>query len=204
MKSIRQFLRTTLLGGLFLLLPIVALVLLLGKAYGFAHKLIDPLASYIPVKSIIGLQTPMLLAVCVMVLVCFLAGLIAQRAHAQRIMRRLEEAVLSKIPGYERLRSTRESMLEVQNQQADSVVLVRFDDSWQIGLRIEELENGLVTVFVPGAPSPQSGSIYFMTADRIMISGIPITSMMKCLEKFGGGSNTLMSSISVEGWPTVK
>ena len=55
MKSILQFLQTTLLGGLLFLVPIVALVFVLGKALDLAHKLVDPLAARIHVESIIGL-----------------------------------------------------------------------------------------------------------------------------------------------------
>jgi len=90
-----------LVAGLLFLIPIVALFIILGKALTFAHKFVDPLAARIPVKSIIGLQTPELAVIAVIVLFCVVAGFFARTALAQKIVNDLEEAVLLKVPGYE-------------------------------------------------------------------------------------------------------
>ena len=101
MKRLLRFLRTTLVGGLLFLVPIVVLVIVLGKAFTLVHQVVDPLAEHIPVHSVIGLRTPMLLAIGVIVLFCFLAGFFARTALAQWILNGLETAVLSNVPGYE-------------------------------------------------------------------------------------------------------
>ena len=99
MKRILQFLRTTLVGGLLFLVPIMVLVVVLGKALALAHKLVDPLAEHLPVHSVIGLRTPILLAIAIIVLFCFLAGLLARKALAKKLVRGLETAVLANVPG---------------------------------------------------------------------------------------------------------
>ena len=48
MQSILQFFKTTLLGGMLFLVPVMVLVLLIGKAFDLAHKVVDPLAEQIP------------------------------------------------------------------------------------------------------------------------------------------------------------
>ena len=101
MKNILQFLRTTLVGGILFLVPIVVLVIVLGKALGLAHKLVDPLAEHIPVHSVIGLRTPVLLAISAIVFFSFLAGFVARTKLAQKIINGLEAAVLSNVPGYQ-------------------------------------------------------------------------------------------------------
>jgi uncharacterized membrane protein len=198
MKPILQFLRTTLVGGLLFLVPIIVLVVVLGKALALAHKLVDPLAARIPVESVIGLRTPMLLAIGVLVLFGFLAGFFARTALAKKIVSGLEAAVLSNVPGYEFFKGMGESMLGVEKQGAYPVVLARFDDAWQIGFRVEGFENGLVAVFVPDAPNPQSGAVYLMTADRVTPADIPPAAMLKCLKRLGAGSNALLRGLRVE------
>jgi uncharacterized membrane protein len=101
MNKILRFLRTTLVGGLLFLVPIIVVVAIIGKALGLAHKLVDPLAERLPVESVIGLRTPALLALGVIVVFCSLAGLFARTALAQKIVNGLEAAVLSNVPGYE-------------------------------------------------------------------------------------------------------
>ena len=196
MKRIFKFLRTTLVGGLLFLAPIVVLIILLGKALALTHKFVDPLAARLPVQSIIGLRTPMLLAVALIVLFCFLAGLFARTAFAKRVVNDLETMVLSNLPGYEFLKGMGVSILGVENKGAYPVVLARFDDAWQIGFRVEGLENGLVAVFVPDAPNPQSGAVYFMTSDRVKSAGISTAATLKCLKRLGVGSDALLRGLT--------
>jgi uncharacterized membrane protein len=197
MKNILQFLRTTLAGGILFLVPIVVLGIVLGKAIAFAHKVVDPLAERLPVESVIGLHTPMLLAIGVIVLFCFFAGFFARMALAQKIVSGLEASVLSNIPGYEFLKNVGQSMLGVKQPEAYPVVLARFDDAWQIGFQVEVTENGLVAVFVPDAPNAFSGVVYFMSPDRITPANIPLAATLKCLKRLGAGSNPLLRGVSL-------
>ena len=162
MKKLLQFVRTTLVGGLLFLVPIVVLGIVLGKALGIARKIVEPLAAHLPVHSIIGLQTPLLLAVGGIVLLCFLAGFFARTLLARKIVNRLETAVLSNVPGYEFLKRMGESTLGVEKDGGYPVVLVRFDDAAQIGFQIGVLENGRVAVFVPGVPNANAGEVYII------------------------------------------
>jgi uncharacterized membrane protein len=197
MRNILQFVRTTLVGGLLFLVPIVVLVIVLGKALALVHQVVDPLAEHIPVHSVIGLRTPMLLAIGAIVLFCFLAGFFARTAAAKKVVSRLETTVLSNVPGYEFLKGMGESMLGVEKQGAYPVVLVRFDDAWQLGFQVEVIENGLVAVFVPDAPNAHSGAVYFMTPDRITPANIPLAATLKCLNRLGAGSNPLLRGVSL-------
>ena len=197
MKRPLQFLRTALVGGLLFLVPIVVLVIVLGKALAIVHKVVDPLAERLPVHSIIGLRTPMLLAIAIIVLFCFLAGVLARTALAKKLVRSLETAVLANVPGYELLKGMGESMLGVEKQTGHQVVLARIEDAWQIAFLVERLEGGHVAVFVPGAPNPLSGSVYFMTEDRIKAVDIAAAGAMKCLRRVGAGSNALLHGLDL-------
>jgi uncharacterized membrane protein len=195
MKRILQFLRTTLVGGILFLVPIVVLVIVVGKALVLADKIVGPLAEHIPVPSVIGMQTPMLLAIGAIVGFCFLAGFFARTVLAQKLVSGLEAAVLSHIPGYEFLKRMGESSLGVEKGGAYPVVVARFDDASQIGFRIEVMESGLVVVFVPGVPNANAGEVYFMTADRVSLVEVPPARALKCLKRLGVGSNALLRGL---------
>jgi uncharacterized membrane protein len=140
MKPTLQFLRTTLAGGVLFLVPIIVLIVILGKAAAIAYKLVDPLAARLPFESLIGLRTPVALVIGLIVLFGFL---------------------------------------------------------------VERLENGSVAVFIPGAPNPYSGAVYFMTADRVRPAAVPPAAAMKCLKRLGAGSNALLRCLAHEA-PTAK
>ena len=101
--------------------------------------------------------------------------------------------VLPNLPGYEFIKSLSGNLLGDERKSAYPVVLARIEDCWQIAFLVERLEGGHVAVFVPGSPSPQSGSVYFMTEDRIKLVDIPSQAATKCLKRYGLGSNMLLS-----------
>ena len=86
MKAISHFLRITVLGGVLFLTPIVALVFILGKAFDFARRGLRPMATIIPDRFVSGATTEAILAIVLIAILCFLAGLFARTPLAQQIM----------------------------------------------------------------------------------------------------------------------
>jgi uncharacterized membrane protein len=179
MKPTFKFLRTTLVGGILFLAPLMVLVIILEKALTITHEFVDPLAKHLPIHSAIGLRTPMFLAAGLIVVFCFLTGFIAR-------------TVLLNFPGYEFLKRMSESMLGVEKDGNYPVVLVHSDGLWQIGFRIETLENGLIAVFIPGVPNANSGAVFFVSPERISLVEIAPARMLKCLKRLGAGSSALL------------
>jgi len=182
------FMRTTVLGGLLFLFPIVFIVAILGKALEVTNKLSAPLAGLLPIDSIGGLAVVKLLALVTLVLICFLAGLAARTPLAGKFVKSLETNVLGKIPAYTLLKSKAESVLRPEDIGGMRPVLGRFDDSWQLAFEIERMAGGKVVVFLPGAPDPWSGSVCVMTEDRITPLDVTVKSAADIMKRLGKGS----------------
>ena len=199
MQRILKFVRATLAGGVLFLVPIVIIVVILQKALSIADKVVAPLSARLPFESIIGLRTPVVLAVGVIVLFCLAAGLFARTKLAKRIIDSLENTVLSNLPGYHLLKSMSEGLLRIESATPPPVVVVHLDEAWQLALQIETLENGLIVVYVPDAPHPTSGAVYFLTADRVTRTTIPERDALKCMKRIGAGSRALLRGIELKG-----
>lgn len=193
MKPLLQFLRTTLAGGILFLVPIIVLVVVIGKALVLVNKVAEPLAEHLPVHSVIGLRAPVFVAILLLVVFSFLAGMIAKTALARSAHDKLEKSVLANVPGYSVIKLMGEGMLGVTNEQTQPVVFARFDDSWQIGFLAERLTDGFVAVHIPDASSPQTGSIFILTEDRVVVTKIAPGAAIKALRGFGSGSRALLS-----------
>ena len=187
-----RFLKTTVIGGILFLVPVVVLVAVIGKALALASKLATPLAGYLPIESIIGLAAVELLAIIILVLICFLVGLAAKTARARRFIDSLESNILSNIPAYEFFKSRVHVFVPTDNADGLKPVLARFDDVWQIAFEVERMEGGMVTTFLPGAPDPWSGSVCFMTEDRIKPLDVTLLSAVNTLKGLGIGSKDLL------------
>ena len=84
-----NFLKTTVIGGLVFLVPLVVLGLVIGKAIGVMLIVAEPMASFLPVDSIGGVALANLIALACIVLICFLAGLLANEAGEAGLARTL-------------------------------------------------------------------------------------------------------------------
>jgi len=192
MRALAAFVRATLIGGILFLLPIVVLVIVLGKAQELARRIVAPLASRIAMKSMAGISTGTLLAIGLLVLLCLLVGLFARTRLAPKIVEWLESGFLYNIPGYDFFKGISESLMGYETGHNYPVVLARIEEAWQIGFLMERLESGHYAVFVPGAPNVWSGSVYLMTEERFQRVDISRIEAVKCLRRLGLGANGLL------------
>ena len=116
---------------------------------------------------------------------------------AQRLVNALESSVLSKIPAYDYLKQESASALGVAEIGELPVVFVPMEGGWQLGVQTEALSNGLVSIFVPGAPNPHSGSVFFFPTDTVRPAGIKLAAGLNCLRRCGAGASALGAN-----WPS--
>lgn len=180
--------KTTILGGILFLAPLVIVGFILGKAFQISIQVAEPLSAFMTLDGLMAVIVVNLLAVALILLFCFLAGLLAQRAFLSSKVQRLEGFLIDLIPGYAIFRSmvkSASSSEDVENLMKP--VLVRFDDYDQIALEIEENEDHSV-LFLPGTPSAWSGSSAIVATERITYLQMPAHQALKFMRVFGRGS----------------
>ena len=184
-----RFLKTTVIGGIVFLIPIVIFAMIITKALELTNKLAVPLSAILPIDSIGHVAVVDLLALIIILLICFIAGFAAKTAFARKHLSLLESKVLSKFPAYDFLKSKIYTVLQAEEVEGIKPVLVRFDDSWQIAFKVENIPGGTSAVFLPGAPDPWSGSVCFVTEDRIQSLDAPLPDIIRTLKRLGKGSS---------------
>jgi uncharacterized membrane protein len=192
MRSLAKLLRTTVVGGALFLAPFAILVILLEKVFEILRRVINPLAEWLPFESLIGLKTPWILAILLLVMVCIVAGLFARTALAKRLVGWLETALLSNLPGYSFMRTVGEEYAAGTPTSTHQSVLIRLDDSFQLGFLVERLNSGHVVVFVPGAPKPWNGDVLVVEESRVTLLDPSSKTAVKCLQQLGSGTGRLV------------
>src|SRR5262245_2402685 len=102
MKALVEFLKTTLIGGLLIVAPAYLTALLLAKALGGMVALLRPIVGLLPERVH---HFGQILAIVLVILVCFLLGLIARTGLGRRAIEAFERRVLERLPGFAMLRS---------------------------------------------------------------------------------------------------
>lgn len=156
MKKIAAFIKTTIVGGIVFLVPVVLIVMVLGKAFELTMKLAKPMAQFIPLESFAGIALANIVGLLILALVCFIAGMIARTSLANKAVQKAESGFLWQIPGYSFAKGMTDSIGNHDGPAALQPVFARLDDCWQIAFEVERMTDGKVVVFLPGALNPWS------------------------------------------------
>jgi uncharacterized membrane protein len=185
MKSILSFIRTTLTGGVLFLLPVMLLVFLIKKAFEIMSPLAEPFAAFLP-DMFLGFDGSRLAALLMLVVVCFLGGLLFRSKRVQKWVVSLEDNVLSAVPGYFLLKNVAADVVGNRDEHNMKPILVREDDSYSIGFLVEEVE-GWCTVWLPETPKQDSGNAIIIPSDKVIHLKANTFQLRRSLKVYGKG-----------------
>jgi uncharacterized membrane protein len=188
-RGVYRFLKSTILGGLVVLVPVVVLGALAVWAVRTAVQAIAPVFEWLPDRSVGGVSLAVLAAVLGLVLGCFLAGLVAETAIIRRLAERAERLALF-VPGYALMKNVGADLVGVESKHPVKTVLVRFPGSWQLGFLMETLDDGRHVVFIPGVPRALVGTLHIVAADRVRVLAMSVSTALDTLGRLGVGLRT--------------
>jgi uncharacterized membrane protein len=194
MKGMIDFIKTTLIGGLLVILPVVVTAVLFKHGADALRPLVAPiilrLPSGIPFPGLVALALELL----VVVLCCFAVGFGFRTTLGRRVTGIIETRVLGRFPGYMLLRSlTRGAMGEEETVHL-KVASTEMEGGLVPSLIIEEHADHY-TVFVPPSPTPTSGAIYMFPREMVHIVDVPFSQAVGCITKLGVGSSKLLQGM---------
>ena len=187
-----RFVKATVIGGAFVVAPLALLAYIIGQTVMVAHKALEPVMEWLPVKSVSGVSLALLAVIAGLIVVCFFAGLLARTALAKWLVGMIESAVLANLPGYSLVKSMGEGIAGVDNAHARRAVLVRFDDHTRLGFLMDAAADGRMVVFLPNVPSPWSGTLSIVSADRVEVLTTPIAAVIDRMQRLGLGLGSLL------------
>ena len=194
MKNIYNFVKNIIIGGVLFFIPLIILIVIIQKGIQIAAILVVPIIKLLNVTNIFGIGAEIIISIVIILFLLYLVGLIARTKKAKTAVAKLEDSLLSKVPGYDMIKSTGASFVGFEENSSVKTVLARIEDAWQYAFLIEEIEGEQCVVYIPGAPNPMSGSVYILENNRIKKTDIPLSATMKCLRGLGKGSNDLVKN----------
>lgn len=185
------FFRTTAIGGLLFLLPLAVVAGLLGYVYSFAVVTFEPLQEWIPVKTATGITLIFLASLSLLVLACFVAGLMAQRAIGRRASRLIEQYLSTLFPKYAIYKDLLAGNIGgKQHVPTLQPILVNGTDEQRPAFEADRLRDGSVVVYFPGAPDSWIGHVGIVPAERVVPLAMPFNDLVGVLEQLGRGASS--------------
>ena len=109
MNNLRRLIRTTLIGGVLFLIPLVFVAVVFGKAFQIMKVVATPLRTLIPIESLAGFAIVEILTAFIMILSCLFAGMLARSPWGQLVNQKLDAVLLQMIHKPERELDDRKS-----------------------------------------------------------------------------------------------
>ena len=183
------FFRDRVLGGFLFILPLLAFLIIGRELLGFVAKIIHPLAVRLPTAGLTGPVVDSFVAGLLLLTLAFVMGSLASLNWARGFTEGIENFAMVWIPGFALL----QSWFQTPDTSKVKVLFVTLDEAWLFGFLIEELPDGILAVFIPGVPSPSSGSLYFFTESQVRRTDISVRHAVRCLTRMGIGSARLVT-----------
>jgi len=196
----KEFMKTTIVGGIVFLLPLVLTLVILEHAMRLAGKVAGPISKSLHLGSMgqaLGVSTATIIALLVLFAVSFAAGLVARTKAGARMSGWAEDSILGGLPQYKLMKSVAQGLVQIEQASGLKPVLASIEDGWQIGYLLEAVGNDWVAVFLPQAPTPTSGNVMYLPADRIKPLDIPMTRAIAVIKAIGVGSADLLRGIDL-------
>jgi uncharacterized membrane protein len=187
--AMKEFLKATIVGGVLFLLPVALVLLVLSHATRLAAKVVAPISHSLHFDhTVAGVGVATLLAVALLVIFSFAAGVVAGTNAGRRISQWVESSLLGNMPQYQLVKSMGEGLAQIEGADNLKPALIGIDGGWQIGYLLEPLDNGWAAVFVPQAPTPMSGNVMYLPADRVRPLNISMVQARAIVKHIGIGS----------------
>lgn len=197
MNAFLKFAKTTIVGGLLFLAPVAIVLIVVKQALPLAHKVAGPIATRLPEGTVAGIGVTTLLATLILVLVCFVAGLLAGTGPGKRLTAWFENSLLGGLPQYQMVKAMASGLAQLESTDGIRPVLVEVDGGWQLGYLLERLAGDWLAVFVPQAPTPMSGNCLYVPANRVRPLDITLVEAMALVRHMGIGSGAALRGIQL-------
>ncbi len=203
-KRLRNFIRTTLIGGFVALAPLTLIILLFRWVINLIGRNLTPVVDKL-------LQDPdpnpyiklalYVLTFAAIVFFFFIIGIVV-RSRMFVFLNKAEDRYLLKIPGYRLAKETVQQFFGKNRSFFREVVLV---DIFNTGVLmtgfITDDQGEIITVFVPTGPNPTSGNIYHMPRERVLKTSAAVDTGMKTIISCGAGSEQVFTLADKKGNP---
>ena len=195
MEPIKNFAKTSVIGGLAVILPAVFLFLIFQWLFNWITDIIQPLTNLITARGQLNEIVADILVIAIIVTICFLVGVVIKTKIGKFIHENLEDHILNLAPGYPTIKAVVMQFVGKKKSPFSSVALVQIfgNETLMTAFITDTHDSGRHTVFVPTGPNPTSGLIFHIPQRYVHPVGVSVEAAMRSVIGCGAGSTALIS-----------
>lgn len=197
--QLNKFIKTTLFGGVIVILPVVIIAFFLKWLFKTVTDLIQPLTNYALKHYYVPEFVADTVVIILIILACFFVGMVVQTTIGRFFHKFFDKILIKLAPGY---RLVKEVVVQIFGQNENSpfingqVAKVKIFgiqcETEVTALITDKHPDGTYTIFMPTGPNPTSGNIYHVQASQVTLyPDVSLDSAMRTVIACGAGSGEI-------------
>ena len=198
MSRFKNFILTTLIGGIAVVLPAALSAFLLKWLFKVVIGIVRPITMLVFAKSNIQVIFADTIVIAIILIACFVVGMIVKTRIGYFIQESLDDYILKFVPGYSIIKDTILQFLGKKKFPFSPVVLVRAfeNDTLMTGFITDEHPDDQCTVFVPTGPNVTTGFVFHLSRDNVYPVNVSADQAIRTVISCGVGSEKLIKAYS--------
>ncbi|MFP4476881.1 MAG: DUF502 domain-containing protein [Desulfatibacillaceae bacterium] len=196
MHKFRSLLKTSILGGVTVILPLAIFAIVFRWIFRILTDVIQPGTNIVMSRSPLPEPVADAIVVAIILIACFTVGMIVKTKFGGVFFGAVDKALL-KLPLYSLIKETVIQFMGANNTFFSAVALVRLtaQGPYMTGFLMDRHPSGLVTVFLPTGPNPTSGNIVHLPESHVHRLTVSVEDAMRSIISCGTGSQSLFETL---------
>lgn len=194
-----QFFKSTLLTGLYVLLPLLLLWLGLREIGGLLASMAEPIADMFPSRYFDDLRWPGIVAAILIVITSIVVGTLAKLGVLEKLAGHFENKVLYRVPMYQMLKVISSSLVKPERSNVKPAIVKDDAGGGDPCYVMEHHDSGMATVLLPWSPASFAGSIKVVPASRLEYLDCTVDEYSRSISLMGIGVEKCMTTRADKG-----
>jgi uncharacterized membrane protein len=184
MNSYFERVKENCISGILFLLPVLILLILVKKVFGYFAKFGGGIAKMIGFDKIMGSYAANFFGALILIIFVYICGYLVRMAFFKRLSDGIDAKLKEVIPGYEKHKEmAKKQLVDEPKEETDIPALIQFGDYWQPGFLIEQNDDGNAVVNIPNSDGSE---IYVIPIQKVKILKETTLSTLKASIKASG------------------
>jgi len=186
MRNLITFLKTTIIGGLIVIVPVAIIVFVVGDTVVSLVTVTKPLTADLPFGTFANAVIALLLVTAIIIAVCFTAGFLLSTLWGKAIKNWLEKSLFERIPMYTTLRGLTQKFAGIESAEFPVVEADLYhSDDRVLGVLVDNLPDGRQVIYVPLSPIVTVGQLHILPKERVTETDLSMSETIGCLSQMG-------------------
>ena len=197
MRSFLEFIKTTVLGGLLVIVPISIILFVVGRIVTELYLLATEFVGQLPLR----FQNEALLVAAITLLalvgLCFVTGLLVRTRLGIVVKRWFGRNVGNRIPMFNAIVNVTRRVVGIKGTAFTPVEVDLYGtDARTLGFLVERLPDRRCTVFIPSAPVATIGNVVIVPQDKLTELDASVTDTVGAITQWGVDTHKLYGADS--------